>query len=149
ARFYFLTGIGAQLELALLNAAIDQATSYGFTPMLTPTLVLPETMDGTGFLGDHSEEVYHLDKGDDLYLVGTSEVALHGLHQGEVIDASPGPLRHPAWPACYRREAGSYGRDTRGIIRVHQCHKVEMFPFWSLEDSYAEHERLLDWEREM
>jgi len=149
ARFYFLTGIGAQLELALLNAAIDQATSYGFTPMITPTLVLPETMDGTGFLGEHSEEVYHLDKGDDLYLVGTSEVALAGYHQGEVIDVSAGPVRYAAWSACYRREAGSYGRDTRGIIRVHQFHKVEMFSYCSLEDSYAEHERLLDWEREM
>ena len=149
ARFYFLRGIGAQLELAILNSAIDRATRAGFTPMITPTLVLPETMDGTGFLGEHTDEVYHLDKGDDLYLVGTSEAALAGYHQGEVIDVSTGPVRYAAWSACYRREAGSYGRDTRGIIRVHQFHKVEMFSYCRLEDSYAEHERLLDWEREM
>ena len=78
SRFYFLTGVGAQLELAILNAALDKATRAGFTPVITPTLVLPETMDGTGFLGEHADEVYHLDKDDDLYLVGTSEVALAG-----------------------------------------------------------------------
>ncbi|WP_114855150.1 serine--tRNA ligase [Brachybacterium sp. YJGR34] len=149
ARFYFLTGVGAQLELAILNAAIDQATSAGFTPMITPTLVLPESMEGTGFLGEHADEVYHLDKDDDLYLVGTSEVALASYHKDEILDLSGGPLRYAAWSACYRREAGSYGRDTRGIIRVHQFHKVEMFSYCRLEDSYAEHERLLDWEREM
>ena len=149
ARFYFLTGVGAQLELALLNAAMEQAASYGFTPMITPTLVLPETMDGTGFLGEHADEVYHLDKDDDLYLVGTSEVALAGYHSGEVLDLSDGPIRYAGWSACYRREAGSYGRDTRGIIRVHQFHKVEMFSYCTLEESYEEHERLLAWEREM
>ena len=149
ARFYFLRGIGAQLELAILNSAIDQATRAGFTPMITPTLVLPEAMEGTGFLGEHADEVYHLDKGDDLYLVGTSEVALAGYHKDEIIDLSDGPLRYAGWSACYRREAGSYGKDTRGIIRVHQFHKVEMFSYCRIEDSYAEHERLLDWEREM
>ncbi|MDO5661584.1 MAG: serine--tRNA ligase [Brachybacterium sp.] len=149
ARFYFLTGVGAQLELAILNAAIDQATRAGFTPMITPTLVLPEAMEGTGFLGEHADEVYHLDKGDDLYLVGTSEVALAGYHAGEVLDLSEGPKRYAGWSACYRREAGSYGKDTRGIIRVHQFHKVEMFSYCRIEDSYAEHERLLDWERQM
>ena len=149
ARFYFLRGVGAQLELALLNAAIDQAASYGFTPMITPTLVLPETMEGTGFLGEHADEVYHLDKGDDLYLVGTSEVALAGYHANEILDLSAGPIRYAGWSACYRREAGSYGKDTRGIIRVHQFHKVEMFSYCTLEDSYEEHERLLSWEREM
>ncbi|ATG52860.1 serine--tRNA ligase [Brachybacterium vulturis] len=149
ARFYFLRGIGAQLELAILNSAIDQATKAGFTPMITPTLVLPESMEGTGFLGEHADEVYHLDKGDDLYLVGTSEVALAGYHKDEVIDLSDGPLRYAGWSACYRREAGSYGKDTRGIIRVHQFHKVEMFSYCRIEDSYEEHERLLDWEREM
>ncbi|WP_058234682.1 serine--tRNA ligase [Devriesea agamarum] len=149
ARFYFLTGVGALLELALLNAAMDQAVSYEFTPMITPTLVLPETMDGTGYLGEHATEVYHLDKGDDLYLVGTSEVALAGYHRDEVLDLSGGPLRYAGWSACYRREAGSYGKDTRGIIRVHQFHKVEMFSFCRLEDSFDEHERLLSWEREM
>ena len=149
ARFYFLRGIGAQLELAILNSAIDQATDAGFTPMITPTLVLPESMEGTGFLGEHADEVYHLDKGDDLYLVGTSEVALAGYHKDEIIDLEDGPLRYAGWSACYRREAGSYGKDTRGIIRVHQFHKVEMFSYCRIEDSYEEHERLLGWEREM
>ncbi|APX34167.1 serine--tRNA ligase [Brachybacterium sp. P6-10-X1] len=149
ARFYFLTGVGAQLELAILNSAIDQATKAGFTPMITPTLVLPESMEGTGFLGEHADEVYHLDKDDDLYLVGTSEVALASYHKDEVLDLSDGPIRYAGWSACYRREAGSYGRDTRGIIRVHQFHKVEMFSYCRIEDSYAEHERLLDLEREM
>ena len=149
ARFYFLRGVGAQLELAILNSAIDQATKAGFTPMITPTLVLPEAMEGTGFLGEHADEVYHLDKDDDLYLVGTSEVALAGYHKDEVIDLSDGPIRYAGWSACYRREAGSYGRDTRGIIRVHQFHKVEMFSYCRIEDSYEEHERLLGWEREM
>ncbi|MGO1567505.1 MAG: serine--tRNA ligase [Brachybacterium sp.] len=149
ARFYFLRGVGAQLELAILNSAIDQATKAGFTPMITPTLVLPEAMEGTGFLGEHADEVYHLDKGDDLYLVGTSEVALAGYHKDEIIDLEDGPLRYAGWSACYRREAGSYGKDTRGIIRVHQFHKVEMFSYCRIEDSYEEHERLLGWEREM
>ncbi|MFC0676016.1 serine--tRNA ligase [Brachybacterium hainanense] len=149
ARFYFLTGVGAQLELAILNAAIDQATAAGFTPMITPTLVLPESMDGTGYLGEHADEVYHLDKDDDLYLVGTSEVALASYHRDEILDLTDGPIRYAGWSACYRREAGSYGKDTRGIIRVHQFHKVEMFSYCRIEDSYAEHERLLDWEREM
>ena len=149
ARFYFLRGVGAQLELAILNSAIDQATRAGFTPMITPTLVLPDAMEGTGFLGEHADEVYHLDKDDDLYLVGTSEVALAGYHKDEVIDLSDGPIRYAGWSACYRREAGSYGRDTRGIIRVHQFHKVEMFSYCRIEDSYEEHERLLGWEREM
>ena len=149
ARFYFLRGIGAQLELAILNSAIDQATRAGFTPMITPTLVLPEAMEGTGFLGEHADEVYHLDKGDDLYLVGTSEVALASYHKDEILDLSDGPIRYAGWSACYRREAGSYGKDTRGIIRVHQFHKVEMFSYCRIEDSYEEHERLLDWEREM
>jgi seryl-tRNA synthetase len=149
SRFYFLKGVGAQLELAILNAAIDQASNAGFTPMITPTLVLPESMEGTGFLGEHADEVYHLDKDDDLYLVGTSEVALASYHKDEVLDLTDGPIRYAGWSACYRREAGSYGKDTRGIIRVHQFHKVEMFSYCRIEDSYAEHERLLDWERQM
>lgn len=149
SRFYFLTGVGAQLELAILNAALEKATRAGFTPVITPTLVLPETMDGTGFLGEHADEVYHLDKDDDLYLVGTSEVALAGYHRDEVLNLDNGPIRYAGWSACYRREAGSYGKDTRGIIRVHQFHKVEMFSYCKLEESYEEHERLLDMEREM
>ena len=148
SRFYFLTGAGARLELALLNLAMDTATANGFTPVITPTLVRPEVMAGTGFLGAHAEEVYHLDK-DDLYLVGTSEVALAGLHSDEILDLEGGPLRYAGWSACYRREAGSHGRDTRGIIRVHQFHKVEMFVYCRPEDAEDEHRRLLGWEEQM
>ena len=148
ARFYYLTGIGARLELALLNMAVDTALAAGFTPVITPTLLKPEVMAGTGFLGEHSAEVYHL-PADDLYLVGTSEVALAGYHSGEIVDLSDGPVRYAGWSACYRREAGSHGRDTRGIIRVHQFHKVEMFVYARLEDAAAEHERLLAFEEEM
>jgi len=148
ARFYYLTGIGARLELALLNAAVDKALSAGFTPVITPTLVKPEIMAGTGFLGAHADEVYHL-PADDLYLVGTSEVALAGYHSGEILDLSKGPKRYAGWSACYRREAGSYGKDTRGIIRVHQFHKVEAFSYTTIEDAYDEHRRILAWEEEM
>ncbi len=148
ARFYYLTGIGARLELALLNAAMDRAVAAGFTPMITPTLVKPEIMRGTGFLGEHADEVYRLEA-DDLYLVGTSEVALAGYHADEILDLGAGPLRYAGWSACYRREAGSYGKDTRGIIRVHQFHKVEMFSYVRIEDAAAEHERLLSLEEEM
>ena len=148
SRFYFLTGVGARLELALLNLAVDTALAAGFTPMITPTLVRPQVMAGTGYLGAHADEVYRLEA-DDLYLVGTSEVALAGYHADEVLDLSGGPLRYAGWSACYRREAGSYGRDTRGIIRVHQFHKVEMFSFAPQQDAAAEHERLLAWEEAM
>lgn len=148
ARFYYLTGIGARLELALLNAAVDKALAAGFTPVITPTLVKPEIMAGTGFLGAHADEIYRLEA-DDLYLVGTSEVALAGYHSGEIIDLSNGPKRYAGWSACYRREAGSYGKDTRGIIRVHQFHKVEAFSYTTVEDAAAEHERILGWEEQM
>ncbi len=148
ARFYFLTGVGARLELALLNAAMDQALAAGFTPMITPTLVTPGVMAGTGFLGAHADEVYHLPT-DDLYLTGTSEVALAGYHADEILDLSDGPLRYAGWSTCYRREAGSYGKDTRGIIRVHQFNKVEMFSYTTQDDAQDEHERLLAWEEEM
>ncbi|WP_265521661.1 serine--tRNA ligase [Oerskovia flava] len=148
ARFYYLTGVGARLELALLNAAMDQALAAGFTPVITPTLVRPEVMQGTGFLGAHADEIYRLEK-DDLYLVGTSEVALAGYHSGEIIDLTAGPRRYAGWSACYRREAGSHGKDTRGIIRVHQFHKVEMFSYVAPEDAEAEHQRLLAWEEAM
>ncbi|WP_456824052.1 serine--tRNA ligase [Cellulomonas sp. P5_E12] len=148
ARFYFLTGIGARLELALLNAAVDKALAAGFTPVITPTLVKPEIMAGTGYLGAHADEVYHL-PADDLYLVGTSEVALAGYHSGEILDLSAGPQRYAGWSACYRREAGSYGKDTRGIIRVHQFHKVEAFSYTTVEDAADEHRRILAWEEEM
>jgi seryl-tRNA synthetase len=148
ARFYFLTGVGARLELALLQMAMDTAVAAGFTAMITPTLVKPEVMAGTGFLGAHADEVYRLEA-DDLYLVGTSEVALAGYHADEILDLSGGPRRYAGWSACYRREAGSYGKDTRGIIRVHQFHKVEMFSFCRPEDAQDEHARLLAWEEEM
>lgn len=148
ARFYYLTGVGARLELALLTAAMDKAIAAGFQPMITPTLVKPEIMRGTGFLGAHADEVYRLEA-DDLYLVGTSEVALAGYHADEILDLSSGPKRYAGWSACYRREAGSYGKDTRGIIRVHQFHKVEMFSWTTVEDAEAEHARLLAFEEEM
>jgi len=148
SRFYFLTGIGAQLQLGLLNMAAAQAAAEGFQLMITPTLVRPEIMDGGGFLGAHSAEVYRLEA-DDLYLVGTSEVPLLGYHADEILDLSGGPRRYAGWSSCYRREAGSYGKDTRGIIRVHQFEKVEMFTYCRPEDAEAEHDRLLAWEEEM
>lgn len=148
SRFYYLKGAGARLELALLTAAVDQAESYGFTMLTTPTLVNPDIMGGTGFLGAHSDEIYYL-PADDLYLTGTSEVALAGYHKDEIIDLSTGPLRYTGWSTCYRREAGSYGKDTRGIIRVHQFNKVEMFSYCDPADAIEEHQRFLAWEEEM
>jgi seryl-tRNA synthetase len=142
ARFYYLTGIGARLELALLNAAVDRALAAGFTPVITPTLVKPEIMAGTGFLGEHSDEIYYL-PADELYLTGTSEVALAGYHKDEILDVSNGPIRYAGISTCYRREAGSAGKDTRGIIRVHQFQKLEMFSYIDPADAEAEHERLL------
>jgi seryl-tRNA synthetase len=148
ARFYFLTGVGAQLQLALLNMAIAQALEAGFTPMITPSLVRPEIMGGTGFLGAHDAEVYRL-RDDDLYLVGTSEVPLAGYHADEILDLPDGPRRYAGWSSCYRREAGSYGKDTKGIIRVHQFDKVEMFSYCPPEQAHEEHLRLLAWEEQM
>ncbi|SFD20656.1 seryl-tRNA synthetase [Streptomyces aidingensis] len=147
ARFYFLTGIGALLELALVNAAIAQATAAGFTPMLTPALVKPQAMEGTGFLGQAAADVYQLER-DDLYLVGTSEVPLAGYHMDEIIEAGRLPLRYAGFSPCFRREAGSYGKDTRGIFRVHQFDKVEMFCYVAPEEAEAEHARLLEWEKQ-
>ncbi len=147
SRFYYLTGIGALLELALVNAAIAQATAAGLTPMLTPALVRPRAMEGTGFLGQAAENVYHLEK-DDYYLVGTSEVPLAAYHMDEILDASRLPLRYAGFSPCFRREAGTYGKDTRGIFRVHQFDKVEMFSYVAPEDAQAEHQRLLDWEKQ-
>ncbi|MCE5290620.1 MAG: serine--tRNA ligase [Nocardiaceae bacterium] len=148
SRFYFLTGYGALLQLGLLQLAIQKAVANGFTPMIPPVLVRPDVMQGTGFLGAHADEIYHLEE-DDLYLVGTSEVPLAGFHSGEILDLSNGPMRYAGWSSCFRREAGSYGKDTRGIIRVHQFDKVEMFIYARPEDAVAEHRRLLAWEREM
>ncbi|MFR9757839.1 serine--tRNA ligase [Streptomyces sp. TR06-5] len=147
SRFYYLTGVGALLELALVNAAMAQATEAGFTPMLTPALVKPASMEGTGFLGQAAQDVYHLEQ-DDLYLVGTSEVPLAAYHMDEIIEADRLPLRYAGFSPCFRREAGSYGKDTRGIFRVHQFDKVEMFAFVHPEEAEAEHTRLLEWEKQ-
>ncbi len=147
SRFYFLTGVGALLQLGLLQMAIAQAVEHGFTPSITPVLVKPESMEGTGFLGAHASEIYRLEA-DDLYLVGTSEVALAAYHGGEIIDLER-PSRFAGWSSCFRREAGSHGRDVRGILRVHQFDKVEMFSFCRPEEAAAEHEKLLAMEEEM
>jgi seryl-tRNA synthetase len=147
SRFYYLTGVGALLQLGLLQLAMAQAAERGLTPMITPSLVKPESMEGTGFLGAHASEVYRLEA-DDLYLVGTSEVPLAGYHTGEILDLGQ-PLRYAGWSTCYRREAGSHGRDVRGIFRVHQFDKVEMFVFCRPEQAHAEHLRLLAAEEEL
>ena len=148
SRFYFLTGQGALLQLGLLQMAIRLAADNGFVPIIPPVLVRPEVMSGTGFLGAHADEIYRVEA-DDLYLVGTSEVPLAGYHADEILDLSGGPLRYAGWSSCFRREAGSYGKDTRGIIRVHQFDKVEGFVYCNPADAEAEHERLLGWQREM
>ena len=140
ARFAFLVGDGALLELALVNLAMARAVEAGFTPMITPALVRPESMEGTGFLGAHADEVYRL-AADDLYLVGTSEVPIAAYHSGEVLEDLP--RRYAGFSSCFRREAGSYGKDTRGIIRVHQFDKVEMFAYVDPADAAQEHQRLL------
>ena len=144
ARSYYLTGPGALLELALVNYAISLAVKGGFTPMIPPVLVKPAAMEGTGFLGQAAENVYHL-KEDELYLAGTSEVALAAFHMDEILDQLP--IRYAGYSPCFRREAGSYGKDTRGIIRVHQFEKVEMFTFCKPEDAQEEHKKLLAWEK--
>ena len=148
SRFYFLKGMGARLELALMNMALDYATKHDFTALITPTLVRPEVMAGTGFLGEHADEIYYL-PADELYLTGTSEVALAGYHRDEIIDLSNGPLRYAGWSTCYRREAGSAGRDTRGILRVHQFNKLEMFSYIDPANSEEEHAKLLALEEAM
>jgi seryl-tRNA synthetase len=147
ARFYYLTGIGADLEFALVNMAMDQARDAGFTTMIPPTLVKPRAMEGTGFLGQAAEDVYRVE-GEDMYLVGTSEVPLAAYHSDEILDGQSLPLRYAAFSPCFRKEAGSYGKDTRGIIRVHWFDKVEMFSYTTVEDSFEEHQRLLGWEKE-
>jgi len=145
ARSYYLTGNGALLELALVNYAISMAVKNGFIPMIPPVLVKPAAMEGTGFLGQAAENVYHLTQ-DELYLVGTSEVPLAAFHMDEILEKLP--IRYSGYSPCFRREAGSYGKDTRGIIRVHQFEKVEMFTFCKPEDAQDEHKRLLAWEKE-
>ena len=149
SRFYFLRGDVARMEIAMLTMAVDQAQEHGFIPTITPTLVRPEVMAGTGFLNSHADEIYRLREPDDQYLVGTSEVALAGMHEGEILDLSDGPLRYCGWSSCYRREAGAAGKDTMGIIRVHQFDKVEMFVYCKQEDSREQHQQLLAMEQEM
>ena len=149
SRFYFLRGQVARMQIAMLTMAVDQAEEHGFTLAITPTLVRPEVMRGTGFLNSHADEIYRLREPDDQYLVGTSEVALAGMHENEILNLENGPLRYCGWGSCYRREAGAAGKDTSGIIRVHQFDKVEMFVYAKQEDSYKEHEHLLAMEQEM
>ena len=148
SRFYFLKGVGARLELGLMSMALDKAIAEDFVPLITPTLVRPETMAGTGFLGEHNDEVYYL-PADDLYLTGTSEVALAGYHADEILDLSKGPLRYAGWSTCYRREAGSAGKDNRGILRVHQFNKLEMFSYVHPDLAEAEHDKLVGFQEAM
>ena len=148
SRFYFLRGIGARLEIALMNLALDKALAENFVPLITPTLVRPELMAGTGFLGEHSDEIYYL-PADDLYLTGTSEVALAGYHSDEILDMAKAPVRYAGWSTCYRREAGAAGKDNRGILRVHQFNKLEMFSYVLPEDAEAEHDRLVSYQESM
>ena len=147
SRSYYLTGVGALLEFALVNYAIQSALKNGFSPVIPPVLVNPAAMEGTGFLGQAAENVYRIEK-DDVYLVGTSEVPLAAMHMDEILSADSLPLRYAGYSSCFRREAGTYGKDTRGIIRVHQFDKVEMFTFCKPEDAKAEHKRLLQWEKD-
>ncbi|MGH3486030.1 MAG: serine--tRNA ligase, partial [Nocardioidaceae bacterium] len=147
ARFYYLTGVGAQLEMALMHAALDRAADWGFTPVIPPALVKPRAMEGTGFLGQAADDVYRIE-GQDLYLVGTSEVPLAAYHSDEILDVASLPRRYAAFSPCFRKEAGSHGKDTRGIFRVHWFDKVEMFVYTTIEESFAEHQRLLAWEKE-
>uniref|UniRef100_A0A942YEI1 Serine--tRNA ligase n=1 Tax=Neobacillus citreus TaxID=2833578 RepID=A0A942YEI1_9BACI len=148
SRFYFLRGLGARLEIALMSLGLDRAVAAGFEPLITPTLVRPETMAGTGFLGEHAAEVYRLEA-DDLYLTGTSEVALAGFHADEILDLEQGPHRYAGWSTCYRREAGSAGKDNRGILRVHQFNKLEMFSYVHPDQAEAEHEKLVGYQESM
>ena len=147
SRFYFLTGVGAQLERALVNLAMDQAREAGFTEVIPPSLVKPRAMEGTGFLGQAADDVYRIE-GQDMYLVGTSEVPMAAYHSDEILDGSSLPLRYAAFSPCFRKEAGSHGKDTKGIIRVHWFDKVEMFVYTTLEEAEAEHQRLLGWEKQ-
>jgi len=148
SRFYFLRGWGARLEIALMNLGLDRAIAAGFEPLITPTLVRPEAMAGTGFLGEHADEIYYL-PADDLYLTGTSEVALAGYHSDEILDLSDGPIRYAGWSTCYRREAGSAGKDNRGILRVHQFNKLEMFSYVHPDVAEQEHEKLVGYQESM
>ncbi len=148
SRFYFLTGVGAELELALVNLAMEQAREAGFTQVIAPSLVRRSAMEGTGYLDQGGgEDVYRI-AGEEMYLVGTSEVAMAAYHSEEILDGARLPLRYASFSPCFRKEAGSHGKDTKGIIRVHWFDKVEMFVYTTLEDAAAEHQRLLEWEKQ-
>jgi seryl-tRNA synthetase len=148
SRFAYLKGDLVMLELALVRWALEKVRGHGFEPVIPPVLVRERALYGTGFLPDTEQQIYHVAE-DDLYLIGTSEVALASLHDGELIEADRLPLRYAGFSPCFRREAGAAGKDTRGIFRVHQFDKVEMFSFVSPEDSAAEHERILAVEEEI
>jgi seryl-tRNA synthetase len=144
----YRVGAAALLELALYRFALDRLLAKGFTPVLPPVLVREEAMHGTGFLPTDEVNIYSVER-DELYLTGTSEVALAGFHSGEVLEADSLPLRYAGYSTCFRREAGAAGKDTRGMFRVHQFDKVEMFVFCSPEVSAEEHDRLLGVEEEL
>jgi seryl-tRNA synthetase len=148
SRFYYLVGDGALLELALVNFAIDIAQNHGFTPVIPPALVKPAAMEGTGFLGQAAENVYRIEQ-DDMYLVGTSEVPLAAMHMDEILNNKELPIKYAGYSPCYRREAGSHGKDTRGIFRVHWFDKVELFVFANSEDADLIHKQLLEFEKEV
>ena len=148
SRFYYLVGDGALLELALVNFAIDIAQSHGFTPVIPPALVKPAAMEGTGFLGQAAENVYRIEQ-DDMYLVGTSEVPLAAMHMDEILNNKELPIKYAGYSPCYRREAGSHGKDTRGIFRVHWFDKVEMFIFSNIDEADKIHTELLEIEKEI
>ncbi len=148
SRFAYLKGDLVMLELALVRWALEKLRTHGFEPVIPPVLVRERALYGTGFLPDTEQQIYHL-PADDLYLLGTSEVALASLHDGEVIESERLPLRYAGFSPCFRREAGAAGKDTRGIFRVHQFDKVEMFSFVPPEDSASEHERILAIEEEI
>jgi seryl-tRNA synthetase len=148
SRFYYLRGDLVMLELALVQWVLTKLRGKGFEPVIPPVLVREHALYGTGMLPDTEQQIYHL-PADDLYLAGTSEVALASLHAGEILDAAELPLRYAGFSPCFRREAGAAGRDTRGIFRVHQFEKVEMFSFVEPGKSVEEHERLLAIEEEI
>ncbi len=148
SRFGYVKGQGALLEFSLVRWAMDHLVEAGFTPMVPPVLVRGHALEGTGFFPEAREQVYEIPK-DELFLVGTSEVPMAAYHGDEILDAEELPIRYAGFSTCFRREAGTYGKDTAGIFRVHQFDKVEMFVFSDPEESASEHERLLEVEEQL
>jgi seryl-tRNA synthetase len=148
SRFGYLKGKGALLELSLVRWAMDNLSEVGFTPMIPPVLVREHALEGTGFFPEAREQVYDIPK-DELFLVGTSEVSMAAYHGDEILDGDDLPIRYAGFSTCFRREAGTYGKDTAGIFRVHQFDKVEMFVFIEPEESVEEHDRLLEVEESL